>query len=93
MQAFDQLSTLEQDILRAAAQVDGLTLDEWLAPMLERKEDLSARARAVAGYPVELTAEDLAATAEAAQKAETEREAKRIADEEAAAWSEREAAP
>ena len=91
MQTFAELSTLERSILTAAAQVDGLTIEEWLAPMLERGEDLSARARAVVGYPATLTAEDLTATEEAAQKAETERESKRLADDEALAYAEYEA--
>ena len=91
MTDFDKLPTLEQDIIRAAAQVDGLTLAEWLAPMIARGEDLSVRARAVVGYPLAVDAQDVAAVQEAALKAEETREAKKIQEEESAAWAAREA--
>ena len=89
--SFSELTAQEQAILTAAAQVDGLSLDDWLAPMIAREEDLSVRARAVAGYPLAVDAQDVAAVQEAAQKAEETREAQRIAEEEAAAWAESEA--
>ena len=88
--AFAELTATEQAILTAAAKVDGLTLEEWLAPMIARGEDLSVRARAVAGYPLVVDAQDVATVQEAALKAEETREAQRIQEEEAAAWAERE---
>ena len=83
------MTDLENRLLAAGALIDGVGLDAWLA--LRPDEDQHLRALAIAGYPETIT-EAHAANAEArAEAARAEREAKKLADEEATAWTEHEA--
>lgn len=75
-------------LLDAGARIDGMDPTAWRSMLLERGEALHTRAHAIAGYPDEITETHAIAAETRADTAEAQREAERIAAEEAAAWAE-----